>query len=112
MSPSAPSRERGSGIFHSLAYLEDLELQGVRVINGVKAFRFEISKAAQHSLLRSLGIEFLPSRVIHSAGSRLGRGRRSALSHLVKANIGGSGKGIVRYDSAREPEGRDRRRSS
>jgi hypothetical protein len=51
MSPSAESRNHGSGIFHTLAYLEHLELMGVRVINGAKAFRYEISKAAQHSLL-------------------------------------------------------------
>src|ERR1700759_3781482 len=63
MSPSANSRQHGSGIFHTLAYLEHLELMGVRVLNGAKAFRYEISKAAQHSLLRSLGIKFLPSRV-------------------------------------------------
>ena len=39
MSPSANSRQHGSGIFHTLAYLEHLELQGVRVLNGAKAFR-------------------------------------------------------------------------
>src|ERR1700684_2518643 len=33
MSPSADSRQHGSGIFHTLAYLEHLELQGVRVLN-------------------------------------------------------------------------------
>src|SRR5471032_3628467 len=66
MSPSANSRQHGSGIFHTLAYLEHLELQGVRVINGSKAFRYEVSKAAQHSLLKSLGLAYLPSRVIHS----------------------------------------------
>ena len=36
MSPSANSRNHGSGIFHTLAYLEHLELLGVRVINGCK----------------------------------------------------------------------------
>ena len=67
MSPSANSRQHGSGIFHTLAYLEHLQLQGVRVINGAKAFRYEISKAGQASLLKSLGLRFLPSRVIHAA---------------------------------------------
>jgi hypothetical protein len=102
MSPSAPSRERGSGIFHSLAYLEHLELQGVRVINGVKAFRYEISKAAQHSLLKSLGLNFLPSRVIHSVDQALAAAEGLRYPIIVKPNIGGSGKGIVRFDSARE----------
>src|ERR1700744_5023586 len=67
MSPSANSRQHGSGIFHTLAYLEHLQLQGVRLLNGAKAFRYEISKAAQASLLKSLGLRFLPSRIIHSA---------------------------------------------
>src|SRR6202021_2763335 len=66
MSPSANSRNHGSGIFHTLAYLDHLELQGVRVINGAKAFRYEISKAGQASLLKSLALRFLPSRIIHS----------------------------------------------
>jgi hypothetical protein len=99
MSPSAPSRERGSGIFHSLAYLEHLELQGVRVINGTKAFRYEISKAAQHSLLKSLGLSFLPSRVIHSVAQAVPAAEGLRYPIIVKPNIGGSGKGIARFDS-------------
>jgi glutathione synthase/RimK-type ligase-like ATP-grasp enzyme len=99
MSPSANSRDHGSGIFHTLAYLEHLELNGVRVINGVKAYRYEISKAAQHSLLQSLGIKFLPSRVIHRASQAVAAAEGLRYPIVVKANIGGSGKGIVRYDS-------------
>jgi hypothetical protein len=102
MSPSAPSRERGSGIFHSLAYLEHLELQGVRVINGVKAFRYEISKAAQHSLLRSLGLNFMTSRIIHSIDQALAAAEGLRYPIIIKPNIGGSGKGIVRFDSKRQ----------
>jgi glutathione synthase/RimK-type ligase-like ATP-grasp enzyme len=102
MSPSAPSRERGSGIFHTLAYLEHLELQGVRVINGAKAFRYEISKAAQHSLLKSLGLSFLPSRVIHSVSQAVSAAEGLRYPIIVKPNVGGSGKGIVRFDSKQE----------
>jgi hypothetical protein len=104
MSPSAPSRERGSGIFHSLAYLEHLELQGVRVINGAKAFRYEISKAAQHSLLKSLGLSFLPSRIIHSVTQAVPAAEGLRYPIIVKPNVGGSGKGIVRFDSKEELE--------
>jgi hypothetical protein len=67
MSPSADGRQHGSGIFHSLAYLEHLERQGIRVLNGAQAFRYEISKASQASLLKSLNLRFIPSRVIHAA---------------------------------------------
>ena len=102
MSPSANSRGHGSGIFHTLAYLEHLELLGIRVLNGAKAFRYEVSKAAQHSLLRSLGIRFLPSRVIHQAGQAVAAAQGLRYPIIVKANIGGSGKGIVRFDSQQE----------
>ncbi len=104
MSPSADSRGNGSGIFHTLAFLEHLEMLGIRVINGAKAFRFEISKAAQHSLLRSLGIRYLPSRVIHRPGQAVAAARGLRYPIIVKANIGGSGKGISRFDSEAELE--------
>jgi hypothetical protein len=102
MSPSAHSRERGSGIFHSLAYLEHLELQGIRVVNGSKAFRYEISKAAQHSLVKSLGLSYLPSRVVHSVDQIEAAAAGLRYPIIVKPNIGGSGKGIVRFDSTQE----------
>src|ERR1700722_3061471 len=104
MSPSADSRQHGSGIFHTLAYLEQLDLQGVRVINGAKAFRYEISKAAQHSLLKSLGIKFLPSRVIHAASQAVAAAEGLRYPVIAKGNVGGSGKGIVRFDSKRALE--------
>jgi glutathione synthase/RimK-type ligase-like ATP-grasp enzyme len=51
--------------------LEHLERNGVRVLNGAQAFRHEISKASQASLLKSLGLRFIPTRVIHSADQAL-----------------------------------------
>jgi len=104
MSPSAKSRGNGSGIFHTLAYLDHLELLGIRVINGAKAFRYEVSKAAQHSLLRSLGIRYLPSRVIHAPEQALAASEGLRFPIIVKANIGGSGKGIVRFNTKEELE--------
>jgi glutathione synthase/RimK-type ligase-like ATP-grasp enzyme len=102
MSPSANSREHGSGIFHTLAYLEHLQLQGVRVINGAKAFRFEISKAAQTSLLKSLGLRFLPSRIIHAPHQAVAAAEGLRYPIIVKANTGGSGKGITRFNTPPE----------
>lgn len=102
MSPSANSRDHGSGIFHTLAYLEHLALQGVRVINGAKAFRYEVSKAGQSSLLKSLGLRFMPSRVIHSASQAVAAAEGLRYPIIVKANTGGSGKGITRFNSKAE----------
>jgi hypothetical protein len=104
MSPSANSRGNGSGIFHTLAYLDHLELLGKRVINGSRAFRFEVSKAAQHSLLRSLGLRYLPSRVIHTPQQALAASEGLRFPIIVKANTGGSGKGIVRFNTKEELE--------
>jgi hypothetical protein len=102
MSPSADSRQHGSGIFHTLAYLEHLERQGIRVINGAQAFRNEISKASQASLLKSLNLRFIPTRVIHAAGQAVTAAEGLRYPIVVKPNIGGSGKGVTRFDSARE----------
>jgi glutathione synthase/RimK-type ligase-like ATP-grasp enzyme len=102
MSPSADSRQHGSGIFHTLAYLEHLERNGVRVLNGAQAFRHEISKASQASLLKSLGLRFIPTRVIHSADQAVAAAAGLRYPIVVKPNIGGSGKGVTRFDSSRD----------
>jgi Carbamoyl-phosphate synthase L chain, ATP binding domain len=102
MSPSANSRNHGSGIFHTLAYLEHLQLQGVRVINGARAFRYEISKAGQASLLKSLDLNFIPSRVIHAANQAVAAAEGLRYPIIVKANTGGSGKGIARFNTKAE----------
>jgi biotin carboxylase len=102
MSPSANSRQHGSGIFHTLAYLEHLQLLGVRVINGAKAFRYEISKAAQTSLLKSLNLRFLQSRIIHTPHQALAAAEGLRYPIIVKANTGGSGKGITRFNTPSE----------
>jgi len=100
MSPSADSRHHGSGIFHSLAYLEHLEKLGIRVINGAQAFRYEISKASQASLLKSLDLRFIPTRVIHAANQAVAATAGLRFPIVVKPNIGGSGKGVKRFDSS------------
>ncbi len=99
MSPSADSRDHGSGIFHTLSWLGHLELQGVRVLNGAKAFHYEISKALQHSLLQSLGLRYLPSRVIHQASQAVDAARGLRYPIVIKPNVGGSGKGIQKFDT-------------
>lgn len=104
MSPSADSRRHGSGIFHSLGYLEHLERQGIRVLNGARAFRYEISKASQASLLKALNLRFIPTRVIHDAGQAVAAAAGLRYPIVVKPNIGGSGKGVTRFESSRELE--------
>jgi hypothetical protein len=100
MSPSAYLRGHGHGIFYTLNYLEHLERLGTRVLNGRQAFTFEISKALQLSLLESLGLQYPRARVINSPALALEAARDLRFPIVLKANIGGSGAGVVRYDSA------------
>lgn len=100
MSPSAYLRGRGHSILYTLNYLAHLEQLGVRVINGVDAFRIETSKALQISLLKSLGLPFPASRVINHPSAAIAAAAGLRYPIVVKANIGGSGAGIVRFDSA------------
>jgi hypothetical protein len=99
MSPSAYLRGRGHAIFYSLAWLAHLRQQGVRVINGHDAFQTEISKAAQLSLLQSLGLPYPRARVIHHAAQAHAAAEGLRFPVVVKPNIGGSGAGVRRFDT-------------
>ena len=79
MSPSAYLRGRGHSILYTLNYLAHLEQLGVRVVNGLSAFRVETSKALQLSLLKSLDLPFPAARVIHHSGAGRRGGRRTPL---------------------------------
>lgn len=104
MSPSAWQRGRTAALFHTSHYLEHLERSGVRVLNGVEAWRTEISKARQLGLLEGLGLAHPRSRVLSDpAGvSEAAEGLRFPV--VVKPNVGGSGAGIRRFDRVEELE--------
>jgi hypothetical protein len=99
MSPSAHLRGGARQIHYTTQYLEHLERRGARVINGVDAWRVEISKAAQLLLLEQLGLPFPATRVFHdpAAAPEAARGLRFPI--VVKPNVGGSGAGVVRFDT-------------
>jgi hypothetical protein len=99
MSPSAYLRDGIQGTFYTLNYLKFLENHGVRVINGYKAFTYETSKALQLLLLEQLGIKYPKSRVVNhvSQVEEATEGLRFPI--VIKANIGGSGAGIEKFDS-------------
>lgn len=102
MSPSAHLRGRGHSILYTLSYLAHLEQLGVRVVNGLTAFRNETSKALQLALLRSLDLPFPPAAVINHADQAAAAAAGLRFPIVVKANIGGSGAGIVRFDQAED----------
>jgi hypothetical protein len=99
-SPSAYLRGNGSSIFATLHWLRHLERFDVPVVNSAKAYALELSKANQLDLLANLGLPFPKSRVINNASLATKAAEGLRFPVLVKANIGGSGAGIARYDSA------------
>lgn len=99
MSPSAYIRGRGDLTFYTLQYLAHLERLGVRVINGYNAWRTEISKAYQLSLLERLGLPYPRARAIHHPRQAAAAADGLRFPVVVKPNIGGSGAGIVRFDT-------------
>lgn len=97
MSPSAWMRGHGEAIFHTLRYLEHLDAIGAPVLNGATAFRYELSKAAQYSLMARLGIRHPATRVLSRPEQAVAAARELQFPVLVKPNIGGSGAGIQSF---------------
>lgn len=102
MSASAYLRGNAQGIFFTRDYLAFVESTGTRVVNGQRAFAIEVSKAAQLSLLRSLGLAFPRTRVINCATEARQAAAALGFPVIIKPNIGGRGAGIVRLNSAAE----------
>jgi glutathione synthase/RimK-type ligase-like ATP-grasp enzyme len=102
MSPSAYHRGAGSAITHTLAWLGHLDRAGVRVINGYRAFSHEISKGLQLSVQASIGLPGPRTRVIHRSDDAPAAAEGLRFPVVVKPNVGGSGVGIVRFDSPKD----------
>lgn len=99
-SPSAYRRGHAQSTFHTLHWLRHLERLGVPVMNGAAAYALELSKASQADLLHRLGLPTPRTLVINHPSQAVAAARGLRYPVLIKANVGGSGAGIVRYDSA------------
>ena len=95
-------REPEHPIFYGEALLDHWERCGARVLNGADVLAIDSSKARQLSLVTALGYAIPQTRVVHRAKDLAEAAEDMAFPLLVKANIGGSGAGIVRYASAEE----------
>jgi len=102
MSPSAWTRGHGHAIQSTLAFLHYVERWGIPVINGLDAWRLEISKSAQLDLFEQLGTPYPRARVINHPSQAPAAARELRFPIVVKPNIGGSGAGIQRFDSIAE----------
>ncbi|MEX2527467.1 MAG: hypothetical protein WEA09_07500 [Gemmatimonadota bacterium] len=104
MSPSAYLRGGSSAIRFTLTYLEALEDAGVRVINGVEAYRTELSKARQLGILGKLGLSAPRTRLAHTLEGIRGAAHEVGYPLVLKPNVGGSGAGIIRVNDSGELE--------
>jgi D-alanine-D-alanine ligase-like ATP-grasp enzyme len=98
-SPSSHTRGHGNVLFYAESVLAHYESLGVPVINGVRAYRFEKSKALQLGLFERLGVRYPRAVVVNHREQILKVLDRIAFPLVVKPNVGGSGAGIVRFDS-------------
>ena len=103
-SPSAYIRGHARAVPLALAYMRTLERLGARVLNGADVFALELSKSAQATLLRTLGID-TPRSITFNEVSALDRYASTIKwPALLKPDQGGSGARIQVVESLAEVE--------
>lgn len=95
-------RDPDHAIFYTQALLQHWRGNGAAVINGPEALAIDSSKAVQLSLIQRLGLHTPRTLVVHRAADLAAAAEALGFPLLVKANIGGAGAGIARYDTADE----------
>ena len=89
---------------HALAYmvaaLDHWQSLGARVINGVAPLSIDLSKARQLNLFRRAGLSVPATRVAHRLADVSRLAGEIGFPVMVKVNVGGSGTGMARYDTA------------
>jgi hypothetical protein len=95
-------RQSEHALFYSVAVLDHWEGLGARVINGPGVLAYDTSKARQLSLFRGCGLETPRTRVAHRRADVVRLADEIGYPVMVKINVGGSGAGMVRYDSAED----------
>lgn len=95
-------REAEHGIFYAESLLAHWAANGARVLNGAETIAVDSSKARQLSLISRLGYGVPETKVVHRREDLMAAARTMRWPLLVKANIGGSGAGIVRYSNEEE----------
>lgn len=91
-------RSREHPIFDTLALLDHWQRGGAHIVNGPAVLAIDASKARQLSLISSLGLAVPRTRVVHRAKDVPVAAAAVGFPLVVKANIGGAGAGIIRYD--------------
>jgi hypothetical protein len=90
-SPSAYIRGNTRAVPLALAYMRTLERLGARVLNGADVFALELSKSAQATLLRSMGIDTPWSITFNDVAALRAYARQIRWPAILKPDQGGSG---------------------
>src|SRR6266545_4935536 len=98
-SPSAYLRGNTRAVPLALAYMRSLELLGARVLNGAEVFALELSKSAQATLLRTLGIDCPRSITFNDVDGLRAYAGDVRWPALLKPDQGGSGARIQLVES-------------
>jgi hypothetical protein len=86
-------------------YLGYLESIGADVINGYTSYLVGTSKAMQLGILEELGLRYPRARVIHHPAQATRAAADLSFPVLVKPNVGGSGTGILKFETMSELKG-------
>jgi biotin carboxylase len=97
-------RQEEHALFYSMAVLDHWQSLGGRVINGPGVLAYDTNKARQLSLFRKAGLDIPKTRVAHRRQDVARLAAEIGYPVMVKVNVGGSGTGMIRYDSAEELE--------
>jgi glutathione synthase/RimK-type ligase-like ATP-grasp enzyme len=103
-SPSAYIRGHARAVPLALAYMRSLALDGARVLNGADVFALELSKSAQATLLRTLGIDCPHSITFNDVRALHARAGEVGWPALLKPDQGGSGARIQVVESMQQVE--------
>ncbi|HXQ16283.1 MAG TPA: alpha-L-glutamate ligase [Caulobacteraceae bacterium] len=95
-------RQSEHALFYGLAALAHWEGQGARVINGPAVLAYDLSKARQLSLFARCGLDIPETRVAHRRADVTRLAAEVGYPVMVKVNVGGSGTGMIRYDTPEE----------
>ena len=98
-SPSAYLRGQTRAVPLALAYMRSLERLGARVLNGADVFELELSKSAQATLLRTLGIDCPRSITFNDVNALRTYAADVRWPALLKPDQGGSGARIQVVES-------------
>ncbi len=95
-----PSEQRDSAVvFHTLHFLNWLELTGVQIVNGATAHYVGSSKAVQNGIFAKIGLDFPNAIAIYKVDDAMKAAEEIGYPLIVKPNIGGSGSGVAKYNN-------------